>query len=348
MERLRLPAHRPARRSRPLLLGTQWTLAALLLALGAAGMAGGARALALTGGAWVAAALLLAALAASVGDVVCDGFAIDQLPRHQHGWGNVVQAGGSYAGAMLGSGGFLLAVQEPPRAWTHGPSDAEPDAPESAPTDAPENGVCRWSRPSLLYALRRPPVRQGLLRVVLCMAGLRLTMGLLSPLLLDAGVDMSQLGWLLGAFSLLAGLAGTLAGGLLVRRAPGWRAVWLALAAQAALLAALAALAAAAPAHPAFLPGLTGLMGLFFASAGCLWVALYAVLMQAASPLQPGVDFSLFQSADALVAVAGGWLAQHGGYGLCLAGATLLAAAGAWLLARQDAAAPRAQIQQIH
>ena len=77
---------------------------------------------------------------------------------------------------------------------------------------------------------------------------------------------------------------------------PGWRAVWLALAAQAALLAALAALAAAAPAHPAFLPGLTGLMGLFFASAGCLWVALYAVLMQAASPLQPGVDFSLFQS----------------------------------------------------
>lgn len=93
-------------------------------------------------------------------------------------------------------------------------------------------------------------------------------------------------------------------------------------------------------------------MGLFFASAGCLWVALYAVLMQAASPLQPGVDFSLFQSADALVAVAGGvaggWLAQRGGYGLCLAGASLLAAAGAWLLARQDAAAPRAQIQQIH
>ena len=158
-------------------------------------------------------------------------------------------------------------------------------------------------------------MRQGLLRVVLCMAGLRLTMGLLGPLLLDAGVDMSQLGWLLGAFSLLAGLAGTLAGGLLVRRAPGWRAVWLALAAQAALLAALAALAAAAPAHPAFLPGLTGLMGLFFASAGCLWVALYAVLMQAASPLQPGVDFSLFQSADALVAVAGGVAAGAAGRG---------------------------------
>ena len=231
----------------------------------------------------------------------------------------MVQVGGSYAGAMLGSGGFLLAVQalgwplalagaaaaialfslpmlavqEPPRTWAHDPSDAEPNAPESAPTDAPENGVCRWPRPSLL----------------------------------DAGVDMSQLGWLLGAFSLLAGLA---------------------LAAQAALLAALAALAAAAPAHPAFLPGLTGLMGLFFASAGCLWVALYAVLMQAASPLQPGVDFSLFRSADALVAVAGGWLAQRGGYDLCLAGASLLAAAGAWLLARQDAAAPRAQIQQIH
>ena len=158
VERLRLPAHRPARRSRPLLLGTQWTLAALLLALG-----------------WP---LALAGAAAAL--------ALFSLP--------------------------MLAVQEPPRAWTHGPSDAEPDAPESAPTDAPENGVCRWPRPSLLYALRRPPVRQGLLRVVLCMAGLRLTMGLLGPLLLDAGMDMSQLGWLLGAFSLLAGLARSLTG----------------------------------------------------------------------------------------------------------------------------------------
>ena len=92
-------------------MGTQWSLAALLLALGAAGVASSGRVLTLAGGAWMLAALLLAAFVASAGNVACDGFAIDQLARRQRGWGNAVQVGGSYVGAMLGGGGFLLAAQ---------------------------------------------------------------------------------------------------------------------------------------------------------------------------------------------------------------------------------------------
>jgi len=53
--------------------------------------------------------------------------------------------------------------------------------------------------------------------------------------------------------------------------------------------------------------------------------------MGLASPLQSGVDFTLFQSADALLAVlggiAGGWLSQHLGYHVCFG----LAAASAVL-----------------
>lgn len=55
VERLRLPPGRRERRSRPLLLGTQWALALLLLAMGAAGLASEGRALTLAGGAWAAA-----------------------------------------------------------------------------------------------------------------------------------------------------------------------------------------------------------------------------------------------------------------------------------------------------
>ena len=204
-------------------------------------------------------------------------------------------------------------------------------------------------------------MQQGLWRVALCMAGLRLAMGLPGPLLLDAGMELERLGWVLGAFSLLAGLAGALAGGWLTRLAPGWRAAQLALAALAAVLAGLTATAVAAvpsamPAAfsavlPAALPAslavtaLTVFTGLLFATAGCLWVALYSALMEAASPLQPGVDFTLFQSADALIAAAGGlaagWLAQHMGYGACLASAALLCAGGAWALAgRESGASP--------
>ena len=327
----------------------------------------------------------MAALVSSAGDVACDGFAIDQLASRQRGWGNVAQVGGGYLGAMLGGGGFLLAAQavgwplalagaagvmallslpllavrEPPRPEAACAANA---ADAAAGPSAKTDGGPAAHRPGLLHALRRPAVQQGLWRVALCMAGLRLAMGLPGPLLLDAGMKLERLGWVLGAFSLLAGLAGALAGGWLTRLAPGWRAAQLALAALAAVLAGLTATAVAAvpsampAAVPAALPAslavtaLTVFTGLLFATAGCLWVALYSALMEAASPLQPGVDFTLFQSADALIAAAGGlaagWLAQRMGYGACLASAALLCAGGAWALAGRAPHQEKKRIQE--
>ena len=131
-----------------------------------------------------------------------------------------------------------------------------------------------------------------------------------------------------------AGLAGTALGGLLVRWARGWRAVWMAVALESAVLAALAAGAASLP-----LAGLTALVGLLFGAMACGFVAIYSALMGLASPSQPGVDFALFQCADALIAmaggVAGGWLAQRFGYGACFALAAVMAAAAAAFAARR-------------
>lgn len=97
------------------------------------------------------------------------------------------------------------------------------------------------------------------------------------------------------------------------------------------------ALAVAAPA--ASLPVLTALIGLMFAVLGCLWVALYSALMGIASPLQAGVDFTIFQSADALLAVvsgiAGGWLAQHLGYHVCFGLAAAFAVLALVIVKRQ-------------
>jgi|GEM_PF-5943159 len=51
------------------------------------------------------------------------------------------------------------------------------------------------------------------------------------------------------------------------------------------------------------------------------WVALYSALMDLTSPSQTGLGFTVFQSADSLLAVAlglaGGWFAQHLGYAFC-------------------------------
>ncbi|RRD67616.1 MFS transporter [Comamonadaceae bacterium OH2310_COT-174] len=330
IERWRLPAGQTQRRSRALVLTGQWLMAAVLAALGLAGLL-----LPLTLSAhapWMLAALLLAALVAATADVACDGFAVEQLSARWRGWGNAVQVGGSYVGAMLGAGGFLLLAGRlgwPMALCLTAALMALLGLPMLTLRE-PARPACQAlaHRPGIAHALRRPELRTGLALLLLCSAGVRLSLGMFGPLLLDRGMDLQQVGWVFGTLHLAAGLGGAIVGGLLVRRCPGWRAVAVAMCCKAIVLAALAL--AARPDEASSTAFLVALIGLMFTVMACLWVALYAALMGLASPLQPGVDFTLCQSADALLALAGGvlggWLSQRLGYAACFALAALLAA----------------------
>lgn len=340
VERWRLPAGRLERRSRILILTGQWLMAAILFLLGLASLAGQ---LSLSGHAgWILGVLLLAALAAATADVACDGFVVDQLAMNRRGWGNVAQVGGSYVGAMLGAGGFLLVAGQygwPLALMAAGLAVVLLGLPMLLLREPPrDRALAVDHRPSLLHALRRPQVRHGLLLLLLSSAGVRLTFGMFGPFLLDRGMTVEQLGWLFGSLYVGAGLTGVVLGGVLVRCAPGWRAVWMAVGLKTCVLLALAL---AAPA--ASLTLLIVLVGLMFMILGGLWVALYSALMGLTSPLQAGLDFTVFQSADALLAmaggVAGGWLAQHLGYDFCFglaAALTVVAALVVWRQARVD------------
>ncbi|WP_261640299.1 MFS transporter [Erwinia mallotivora] len=321
VERWRLPAGRRERRSRRLILAGQWLIAAILFVTGSVALSG--HLLLASSAGWIVAALLAAALVAATTDVASDGFTVEQLSRQQHGWGNVAQIGGSYLGAMLGAGGFLLVAARVGLPWALIAASLAIlllSVPMGLLQEPSRHHVQqdRQHRPGLLHALRRPEIRSGLLLMLLASVGVRLTLGMFGPFLLDRGLSLEQLGWFFSSVFIAAGLSGTLLGGLLVRAVPGWRAVWLAVGIKAC---ALAALAVAAPAAPLML--LMALIVLVFAALGFVWVALYSALMGLASPLQSGVDFTLFQSADALLAVAGGvaggWLAQHLGYPVCFA-----------------------------
>ncbi|QLF92124.1 MFS transporter [Pseudomonas sp. ABC1] len=318
VERLRLPAGRLQRRSRTLVLGGQWLIAAVLLVLGLAALAGH---LSLADHAGlILAGLLVAALVAATTDVASDGFTVEQLASQQRGWGNVAQVGGSYVGAMLGAGGFLLVVGTlgwPQALLAAALAIVLLSVPMMLLREPPRDPALAVNhRPGLLHALRRPEVRTGLLLMLLSSIGVRLTLGMFGPFLLDKGLSLEELGWFFGTLHLGAGLTGAVLGGMLVRAAPGWRAVWIAVSLKALVLAALTL---AAP--TASLTVLMVLVGLMFAALGFVWVALYSALMGLTSPLQSGVDFTLFQSADALLAVAGGvaggWLSQHLGYEVC-------------------------------
>ncbi|AWB34180.1 MFS transporter [Orrella marina] len=325
VERMRLPTGRLERRSRTLVLTGQWIMAAILMGTGMASWAGHVSLDSFA--VWLLAGLMLAAVVSASADVACDGFTVEQLAGQRRGWGNVAQVGGSHVGAMLGAGGFLLVAGKagwPAALVAAGLAIVLLGLPMLLLREPPrDQALALGHRPGLLHALRRPQVRTGLLLMLLSSVGVRLTLGMFGPFMLDRGMSLEQVGWLFGSLHIGTGLTGAVLGGLLVRAAPGWQAVWIAVGLKAGVLLALSL---AAPA--ASLMVLTILVGLTFSILGCLWVALYSALMNLTSPLQAGVDFTVFQSADALLAMAGGvasgWLAGHLGYSFCFGLASVL------------------------
>lgn len=67
--------------------------------------------------------------------------------------------------------------------------------------------------------------RLGLLLVLMLNSGMRFVLPLLAPLLLDHGLSMSALGALFSGGNIAAGIAGTLAGGLLMKYTSPGRAL---------------------------------------------------------------------------------------------------------------------------
>lgn len=364
VERWRIPPAPAARRSRGLILAGQGLLAIWLLLAGLHGMGGMDGMVGLAAGGQLAGSVpallsvlwVAAALAATI-DVACDGFAVDQLSAGERGWGNMAQVGGSYVGIALGGSGFLLLAGFAGWPWALAAAavlvglmtlplalwprlsglrpwvrpgvvavSADPahDAVVTVAADA------TWGqqqgdapRPSLTVALANPAVRRGLLLTVVCAIGVRLAVGLLTPLLVDRGASLTLIGLLNGLLGIGCGLLGSVLGGVLVRRQGAAAAVRRVVIVQTLVMLALALTAW----QHAPLAALAGLLGLQIAVMAAGFVAIYSLLMGWASPQQAGVDFTLFQCADALVAslagVAGAVFAQHWGYPACFALAAL-------------------------
>lgn len=275
--------------------------------------------------------LALVALASATVDIAVDAFAVEQLSAADRGWGNAAQVGGGYLGLVLGGGAFLALV--PHAGWAVATATmagavlllALPFLFGREPARAP---APRPHTPSLSYALRRPQVRRGLLVTVLFEAGVRLVQMLAGPLLVDRGLDLSTLGLLNGAGAVGAGLLGTALGGMLVRRQGAQRALLMAAGGQVAALITLA-LAVSMGADITILAALVVVKTLAMATG---FVCLYALLMGWSSLKQAGVDFTVFQCADAAVAGLAGYgaalVAGRLGYGPALLAAAGIAAAG--------------------
>lgn len=289
--------------------------------------------------------LLLAAVAVVVAtvDIACDGFTVERLTPATRGWGGAVQVGGGYAGMMLGGGLFLVLVDR--AGWTPAvcamvgllvlltlPVLLSPEPPlAGVGEDRGEGQGEDRHRPSLAAAFARPDVRWGLVVVLVFQPGLRIVQGLMAPFLIDRGFDLALLGMLHGVVGTAASLLGALLAGLAARRWGADALLGPAVLAEATVFLALLA-AALAPGLP--VAALVGLLLALAAVTGAAFVVLYTAMMGWTSLRQAGVDFTLFQCADAMVAALAGYggallagtLGYKAGFGLA-AGAALAAAA---------------------
>lgn len=322
VERFRLPRVGPNRSATVVLAGGLLSVAGLALV----GFTGPQTSMA------VLACLTLVAFAASTVDIACDGYAVESLASENHGWGNAAQVGGAYLGSAIGGGLFLVLVAS--AGWSVGIWSMAAllivlGLPFMLRAAATSPAAERPHVPSLAAALRRPEIRRGLLAAALYVVAQKSALMMLGPFLIDQGLDLATMGLLNGAGSMGVGIAAALLGGALVK-SWGVRAVLLlALGLQAGALFTFAA-------HSFISLPVPLLIGIAVASSSGImalgFVALYAQFMRWSDRRQAGVDFTLFQSMDALISMAGGVVAGYAaealGYGpfFAIAGAIAIAA----------------------
>ena len=310
IERYRLPALGRNRSRAILFVGSLVSAAGLTLA-GAVGVAAPFPLL--------LACFLIVAFAAATVDIVCDGYAVEALRPQDYGWGNAAQVGGAYLGAALGSGLFLILVARLDWAlstWAMAAAVLALALPFLFGPPARAAIVARPHRPALAPALQRPAVRRGLVLAVLYVAAQKWGLAMLPPFLVDSGVSLDVIGAINGIGGVAVGILFAALGGAAVRRFGAGTVLVAGIVLQAAALAVFALLAATG------VRSIAVLVALALASSAAIlafgFVALYARFMRLSDPRQGGIDFSLFQCADAATSMVGGLaagaLAQHFGH----------------------------------
>lgn len=283
-------------------------------------------------------AMMVASFSSATIDIACDGHAVESFAERDRGWANAAQVGGAYLGSAIGGGIFLVLIDH----WGWQPATLvmacalvalaapfllTPDGAVAARKDKPPQ--------SLKQAFKRPEIRSGLALVALYVLGQKVSMLLVGPFLIDAGLSLTAIGTLNGVGVTALGLAGALGGGWVLRRVGAYRVMGWTLCVQMLVMLAFALLAHLKVDAPA------ALMVIYLASAGTLalgFVALYSELMGRASVDQAGVDFTLFQSMDSIVSLVGWRLAGFAGdtlgYAVCFAASAGLALLAALLIPR--------------
>jgi predicted MFS family arabinose efflux permease len=281
-------------------------------------------------------ALLFTNLLAASQDIATDGLAVELLSEGERGYGNSVQVAGYRVGMILGGGLLLVVFDQVGWALTFLAMAAilatvtvpivlyrERPGPRAPPATL---GIGAW-----LDVVRRPKMGTWLAILALYKGGEALAYGMVRPLLVDQGLSVADIGWLIGTAGFLAGLAGALLGGVLVNRSAKTggrgRALLVAGALQIAGILGYVAPAAGIGGPPA----LAAASVIEHLTGGVATVTLFTVMMDVcgeAAATEYTLQASVVVIATGGAAAASGFVAARLGYPLHFALAAALSAAG--------------------
>jgi RhtX/FptX family siderophore transporter len=258
------------------------------------------------------------ALAASQ-DIATDALAVDMLDAKERGLGNGIQVAGYRVGMILGGGALLVAFDR--LGWVRSFVTLgvvlliatlpimfyrEPKKPHAPPVDQP-GGETFWAW------FLRPGIPSWLGLLLIYKSGEALATGILRPFLVDRGLSLADLGWLVGTVGFAAGLIGAMLGGVLVNVLG--RRVALAI---FGLLQSVAVGGYALMAHGLPLSWLYAVTALEHLASGMATAALFTAMMDICRAERAATDYTI--QACAVVVATGaaqalsGFSAQHLGY----------------------------------
>lgn len=254
-------------------------------------------------------------------DIATDGLAVHLLPPAERGMGNAVQVGAYRIGMIVGGGVILIAYAA--LGWRLAIScmaalvliASIPIAlyVEPARPPGPKRSTLDWT--TAAFAFMRRPGALAWVMVLLAYKSFDALAGpMISPMMIDAGYSVGDVGMIAGTAGSMAGLAGAVLGGLAAQYLGRVRAlIWMGLA--QVLAVALYALPAA---------GIGGEL-LMYASiiadsllGGAATVALFTAMMDVCRPESAATDYT-FQACVVVVVVGttsafSGYLVKQLGY----------------------------------
>jgi MFS family permease len=187
--------------------------------------------------------------------------------------------------------------------------------------------------------LSRPGALRWFALLTACKAGDALATAMLRPFLEHRGLDIGDIGEMLGLLGFTLGLAGAALGGVLCDRFGRRRTLVLSTAVEAAALALYVPTAMGAPVE-----WLWAVSGVEAFTTGIVTASVFTVMMDASRPEQGATDFTVQASVlvlfPGLFGAASGFLARSVGYPTHFAIAAIVAAAGALLIALHRGPAP--------